>query len=282
MTLVQQTTDMLRWRLAPDRMIDRARPRPDPDLEAVYLRRGLILIHIPKTAGTSVEDALFGHRVRHRDWREIRDLCPRAWGALPKIAVVRDPVERFLSAYDYLRGGGRNATDRGFAAAMIGAQPVTRIVDRLSQRLAYRKRVQSYFHFRPQRQYVCDDTEQLRVDWLIPFSQLAEGLEALAGIAPATLRHANTTRGPRTDRTALPQETLVQIRRLYAGDVTLFDTACTRWAETRPTHRRLPPIAPETPHSAPLKDVAWGTPDDSAIPAPTRASTRAASPAAAR
>ena len=233
-----QITIELGWRVSPGRMIDRAHPIADPELEDVYLRRGLILIHIPKNAGTSVENALFGYRIRHRTWREISATCPRAWQKLPKIAILRDPIDRFLSAFDYLKSGGRNETDRRFSARLIGSQVVDTFIDRLSTSRTFRNTTMRYFHFCPQVDYVCD-SKTVMVDTLIPFPDMARGLSEFTGVDPGLLTHSNKTSGPRTLKSDLTQSRINQLLTLYSADVDLYAQVCKEWPATlqRRAHR---------------------------------------------
>lgn len=236
--MTDRLADRIAWQFRPGAMIDRTLPRDDPQLERVYLDRGLILIHIPKNAGTSVEDAMFGYRVRHRTWGEIRDLCPEAWKILPKIAIIRDPVDRFLSAYDYLRAGGRNAADRAFARRMIGARSAAEIAAKLVAQPSYRRPALRYFHFRPQADYVCGDAG-IMIDHLIPFPHMAEGLTRYAGVPPGALHHANRTAGQRTDRAALAPETLAHIEAVYTKDRAMYEAACAAWSTQSTNDTRL-------------------------------------------
>lgn len=228
MTQLKILKTNISWRLAPRRMIDKARPLADPDLDDVYMKRGLILIHIPKNAGTSVEDAIYGYRVRHRTWREIQETCPRSWSALPKIAILRDPVDRFLSAFDYLKSGGRNELDRRFGARMIGRQSIESFLNRFSSCQEHRETLMRYFHFRRQVDFVCDESTVM-VDHLIPFHRMAEGLVKVAGVEPKALVHANRTTGKRTQICDLSQSTLEQIKKFYASDLSLFESASEAW-----------------------------------------------------
>lgn len=225
MTRTDRLRARLEWRLFPDRMLARTAPLPDPNLDAVYLKRGLILVHIPKNAGTSVEDALYGYPVRHRTWAELRETCPRAWATVPKVAILRDPVDRFLSAYDYLRAGGRNRTDRTFGLLLIGDRPIDAVVDRLATDARFRSRAMRFFHFRPQADYVCADGVVM-VDHLIPLHRMAEGLNRIALLPLDALQHRNRSTGTRTDRHALSDTTLDRIHDLYATDDALYRTAC--------------------------------------------------------
>ncbi|WP_299677742.1 sulfotransferase family 2 domain-containing protein [uncultured Roseobacter sp.] len=225
------------WQLAPRYMIGTAYPKADPALEDVYLGRGLILIHIPKNAGTSVEDAIYNYRVRHRTWRDIRDSCPRAWASLPKIAILRDPVDRFLSAFDYLKSGGRNEADRRFAARVIAQRSIEEFVDRFASRAGFRHTAMRYFHFRPQSDFICD-AEQVMVEHMIPFPKMADGLVKFAGVAPGALAHANRTTGHRTRKSDLSPDTLDVMTRFYAQDAALFAQACQDWEATEAVEAR--------------------------------------------
>jgi hypothetical protein len=70
-------------------------------------RRGLIFVHVPRAAGTSVAQALYGPRnTLHHSARYFRALDPAFFAAADSFAVLRDPVERFASAFAFVKAGG--------------------------------------------------------------------------------------------------------------------------------------------------------------------------------
>ena len=80
-----------------------------------YRKAGIVFIHIPKAAGTSVCDSLYQSRVWHFTLAEIRsadsgrkDQTAYKSGidGLPTFSVVRDPLARLQSSYRYARDGG--------------------------------------------------------------------------------------------------------------------------------------------------------------------------------
>lgn len=80
-----------------------------------YRKAGIVFIHIPKAAGTSVCDSLYRGRVGHFTLAEMRQSGNRldaqiasqtGIDGLPTFSVVRDPLARLYSSYRYARDGG--------------------------------------------------------------------------------------------------------------------------------------------------------------------------------
>ena len=80
-----------------------------------YRKAGIVFIHIPKAAGTSVCDSLYQARVGHFTLAEMRLSDNRSApqpadkngiDGLPSFSVVRDPLARLQSSYRYARDGG--------------------------------------------------------------------------------------------------------------------------------------------------------------------------------
>lgn len=63
----------------------------------------LIFIHIPKNAGTSIEKNLHMRATGHKPWFIYKQDFPKEWETYKKFAIVRDPIDRFISCYDYAR-----------------------------------------------------------------------------------------------------------------------------------------------------------------------------------
>lgn len=133
-------------------------------------RAGVLFVHVPKNAGMSISQHFYGCQVKHRSMRYYLSVAPDL-AALPSVAVVRDPVRRFLSAFAYARAGGTahnrvatpfNARYRGFAG-----------IDDALDHLARARGPFDVDHiFRPQSWYLLDDAGRLAVDELVPFEDL--------------------------------------------------------------------------------------------------------------
>jgi hypothetical protein len=72
----------------------------------MWLNRGILFIHIPRAAGTSINQALYGRFMGHPKAAEIRRWGSAPLNALPSFAITRNPWERLVSSYRFARRGG--------------------------------------------------------------------------------------------------------------------------------------------------------------------------------
>lgn len=210
----------LRWQFSYASFLKDLQTDPDPAFGAAIKARGIALVHIPKTGGTSLGTALYGRAIGHRRWDQIRDIDPGNFERWLKLAVVREPVDRFVSAYDYLAAGGNNEFDRFFSRRFV-----TTDVNRFAARLLdsrYRARVMQFWHFRPQTDFVVSAEGRIMVDRLIPFDAVSA---AAAELGVENLPRLNATRGKRTRRDALSGSTIRAVNDIYAADRALYQLA---------------------------------------------------------
>lgn len=216
---------MLLWRAAP-RYMDRRGWRLTPALLEAIKRHRVIFVHIPKTGGTSIATALFGGRLGHRRWSEWRALHPEKFAQYLKFAVVRDPVDRFLSEYDHFQrraaGTTRERTIRD--RFVIPAGSAERFALRLAADRAWRRRLlDAGRHFHAQSSFVLSRKSRVMVDRLIDFGHLDEDLRALIDL-PA-LEHLNACPGERARREDLGPHAIEALRQVYRQDFALYDFA---------------------------------------------------------
>jgi hypothetical protein len=66
--------------------------------------RKLIFIHIPKNAGTSIIEAMgVENMFMDKKIEEYKEHYDEYWDKYKKFTVVRDPIDRFISAYKFAR-----------------------------------------------------------------------------------------------------------------------------------------------------------------------------------
>lgn len=161
-----------------------ARPSREPPLWRVRLAnlrgRGIyagapdahrcIFIHIPKTAGSSIADALFGAVSRHIPYTEYLRASPRKFRAYFKFAFVRNPWDRLVSTWFFLKKGGMNEADRVWSEAHLAPYAD---FDSFVRHGLGRPEVQAWAHFRPQADFILAPDGTVMVDFVGRYEQLS-------------------------------------------------------------------------------------------------------------
>jgi hypothetical protein len=208
---------LIGWTLSYDRFLSDLSVDPNPDYLRLFDETGIALIHIPKTGGTSLSHALYGRGIWHRRWDQIRDADPTGFERWLKVAVIRNPVDRFVSAFAYLKAGGSNEFDKFISKRFMNCDLET-FVERLAIP-ARRHPVMDYWHFRPQSDFVLSADGHLMVDRLIPFDSLAEGARNLGIVG---LPRLNAADDRHDSRPLLTPEIRARVETMYRRDVDLY------------------------------------------------------------
>jgi hypothetical protein len=207
------------------RFLDRWLGRPHGARTLVprqFRRDRAVFIHVPKCAGSALLDAWLGYQTGHVTAAEYRAADPAFFDAAYVFAFVRDPVARFISAYDHLQTGDlwpflpemRAAVDRhghSLEQVAVGLAPDSDLL-----RLPW---------FAPQHAFLeiggrvaahrVFKTESLAADLEILRAETSIRLRPLASVN----RRGVTTARP-TDR--LSSTAVTNLRRIYWRDFTLF------------------------------------------------------------
>jgi predicted O-methyltransferase YrrM len=192
---------------------------------------GCLFIHIPKAAGTSVAHALYGRQIGHIPLREWESWYPRSIRRLEIFTIVREPVERFLSAFWFLKRGGMNAGDKAFADEYLaGYDDAERFVKALVDP-GLQTMILKGMHFRPQHEFIEAESKGIRVGMIIPIERLDEGmarLEKRAGRAIA-MPHLNRTERDRGEELSAEAKEILKL--LYRKDAELHARALREFSE---------------------------------------------------
>lgn len=140
------------------------------DRLAAIRESGVLFIHVPKNAGTSVCEALYGQQIKHETVRYYAMVAPDVLD-LPSFAIVRDPIVRFLSAYRYACNGGTG--DRAVARPFNTRYQGFRCIDDAIDHIASARSLFDIDHiFRPQSWYLEDAGGDCAIDTLVPYEAL--------------------------------------------------------------------------------------------------------------
>jgi hypothetical protein len=180
-----------------------------------------IFIHVPKNGGTSIKRSLYGEDPGHLTTRFYAFSAPELLERSDSFAIIRDPVDRFMSAFDFMiRGGGKDA----------------RIQAPVMRRLAHVRTLDDYLDYleslqgdwfrsantaRPQWWYLSDLEGRIRIKNLYVLGAHDRGVSDFLG------RHgySSATHLNKTDRFTFEVNDLqkCRIRRLYHIDVSIYD-----------------------------------------------------------
>ena len=155
-------------------------------IDPAFKARKLIFIHVPRAAGMSVAEAMGARPLSHYSMRYYRTVAPRFAAEVESFAVLRDPFERFASAYAMVCSGG---AERVRLSPPFREQTAhIRSVDDYLDWLEARTPLQCDHIMRPQSWYVTDlKTGAVLVKRLFLLGAETEALEAYLrgqGIGP--------------------------------------------------------------------------------------------------
>lgn len=137
-----------------------------------FLKNKIIFIHIPKTAGNSVVNYLFDSTVGpgHYSASYYKNRSINNFNNFFKFAVIRNPWDRFVSAFFYLKQGGLAPDDLIFREKyLLDIDDFDSFVFRVHKSFFFRKIVMNWTHFIPQYKFITINGK-IVVDKLIDMS----------------------------------------------------------------------------------------------------------------
>lgn len=181
----------------------------------------LIFVHIPKNAGTSIENHLKMRETGHKVWFVYRDRFPNEWQNYTSFAVVRNPIDRFVSCYRYARME-KSYWHNVNGQAVYGKHPDYDIcaaldINTVVKEFVRRRITLKHRGWLPQFIWVCDAKYAVMVNRIIRYEALSSEL-AHANICEA-LPKINWSDG---DVGELTDETVNILRAIYKFDYEIF------------------------------------------------------------
>lgn len=143
-------------------------------LRKVHIDTGVLFIHIPKAAGTSVSKSLYGYRTGHYPVYFYEKESSIKCAELFKFTVVRNPYARLYSAYRYLEKSPHEEDRQWFKENIAGLSFREFVLDWLDN-----NKLLEWKHFSPQFLYVIDSYGSLNVDYVAHLETIDEDLEKI-------------------------------------------------------------------------------------------------------
>jgi len=158
-------------------------------------QRHCIYVHVPKCAGISVTNSLFGNlgggHLTIRDYQIIYSAA--SYADFFKFTFVRHPLDRLLSAYLFLSTGGIDDKEAALAKELLsGIESFEAFVFALAEDAS----LQKWIHFRPQCDFLTDYRGNIAVDFIGRFESLHEDFNKVCDLLgiKASLPKLNTTK----------------------------------------------------------------------------------------
>jgi hypothetical protein len=146
-----------------------------------FLDTKSVFVHIPKAAGVSISFSLYGRKTG--DHRTMADyalaLSRQELKGSFKFTFVRNPWDRLLSAYFYLKQGGRNKQYKRWAQENLSE---FNSFEDFVKRWLTRQNVNSELHFKPQYKFLCISNSEPCVDYIGYFENLKQAYNEIKSI----------------------------------------------------------------------------------------------------
>jgi len=137
-----------------------------------------IFIHIPKTAGTSILTILAGNRVfrDHASYYDFQRADLVKFESYFKFCFVRNPYDRAVSCYEYLKCGGNQMDDLYFKELIENKYPTFEkfILEYLDKDI-----IHEHVLFKPQYTFVYDCKNQCHIDYIAKYESIDKDFEVI-------------------------------------------------------------------------------------------------------
>ncbi|SPH24273.1 hypothetical protein DEA8626_03323 [Defluviimonas aquaemixtae] len=181
-----------------------------------------IFVHVPKCAGTAITTQLpIAHGHRSAEFLRWKD--PALFDACFTFGFVRNPYDRFVSAFHYLRSDKTSRRDAAWGLQFLGRYKGFGDFAEAMLEPARRRPVLGWLHFLPQTYFLCDRKNRVIVDFVGRQERFAEDLEEVNRRAGFSLVNQRVRAVKRDDyRTFYTPDTARLIEEIYADDFEVF------------------------------------------------------------
>jgi len=130
-----------------------------------YDDKKAIFVHIPKCAGVSLNETIFGGLAGgHTTFDEYLNIFePNCITDYFKFTIVRNPWDRLVSAYFFLKNGGFNELDKAWFSEELG---VYSGFEDFVRTWLNKKNIWKWYHFQPQYHYILEKRKMMSLDFI--------------------------------------------------------------------------------------------------------------------
>ncbi|WP_440903786.1 sulfotransferase family 2 domain-containing protein [Catenovulum sp. SX2] len=184
------------------------------------LDKDYIFIHIPKAAGKSVALAVYGDdKPGHYSVKDYLYYDQKHFEESFIFAFVRHPIDRFLSAYSFLKQGGTSHGDQCFSESVMSKYVDVNhfIEDWVDSRNINKKE-----HFVPQAYYLKDNKGKVRADFIGKFESIEQDFFNLMNKLRLDTQLSHSNRTKQKTELQVDESNIEKLKRVYREDFELF------------------------------------------------------------
>lgn len=203
-------------------------PNKNPYKEHNHLHKA-IFIHIPKTAGISMVQGLFGKTSSHIPILRYKIYDEKKFDEYFKFCFVRNPYSRIFSAYNgflYVKDSQGKDENSLFASKFLkDIESFEEFILKIGHSASYRFWIMNYIHFRPQHEWISlPGANKVAVDYIGRFENLKEEYQFIAKKfnRPSELPERKS-KSKKDFREFYTPEMIDIVTKLYFDDLKLFD-----------------------------------------------------------
>lgn len=189
----------------------------------IYRHKGLIFIHIPKSAGTTVANEVLGRRAGHFTAEEIcNEIGFEEFNSMFSFSVVRNPYDRLVSAYHYARqGGGSEGAIKKLK--VYSSEAFNTFESFVKIWLVNQDIANAPIVFRPQYLFVCNGSNEVLVQYIAHAEHLDRLSDMLMkSVHLSTVFHQRNTTDRRYYTEYYSEELREMVYNLYLKDFEIF------------------------------------------------------------
>ncbi|MFG5086309.1 sulfotransferase family protein [Campylobacter lari] len=186
-----------------------------------------IFIHVPKVAGSSIERVIYQTDrwlVGHVKASDYVKLDRNKFENYFSFGFVRNPYDRVVSAYHYLRSGGGNLVDETWAKENIYKYNSFEEFVLNLQNNDEQIKILNWMHFIPQHKYLCDDEKSILVNFVGKFENLEEDFKTILKVLNRKEKLIHINKSNHTNYKNYYNDAMYKIvREIYRNDFEVFD-----------------------------------------------------------
>lgn len=194
----------------------------------LWRNAGILFVHVPKCAGTSISETLYGQFTNHVYASDIERWGEVSVKALPSFAVTRNPWDRLLSAYRFaIRGHGEGGDFlvRTWRPEQYQTSAFATFESFVEEWLVDQKVAKLDPIFKPQKLFVCNETGNALVDHVGKVEDLGPTKHWIESITRKVQQfpHHNRSGKPVCYRDFYSKRLINIVGDIYGADATQFD-----------------------------------------------------------